>query len=153
MFFGLAMSLNFSISFLHNDDIHQDFFTFYRRNGSVHLFRYNNTIYLQFYESSNLTIYEIETGSKIWRFTWPNVINEEEMFLVSGAPIIPTNPYDSLAFFDPVLDDDICKMDAHYGYLYGYLAFIAPLIFIVAKNLAALKREFNNRHVTFESEV
>ena len=154
MFFGIAVNLNFSIVFHHNNDFYQDFFTFTRQNDSVHLFRDNNTIYLQCFDDSDVTIYNMTTESRSWRFTWPHTINKEKMSLVNGPPMTSFQPYDSLAFFDPIPDDELPDVDTYNdNCMYGYFAFCLPLLYVITKHLITIKRDTESNVTYRESDV
>jgi hypothetical protein len=85
----------------------------------------------------------MNTEATAWIFTWPNMIDGDEMNHVLGPAFVESHLYDSIAFFDPDINDIVNnekKNSGYQTYLYGYYVISASIMMMTIKILDTVRR-------------
>ena len=149
--FALAASLNFTINFLIDSQISQDFFIFEGKDSSANLYRENDTIklYLQYMNKSELYIEEIIdtlefswegykiNGTKMKKIKSDGELDLQFTAFTFSSPILNVEPLNERAVLSLPTSSNI-----NYGYIVGIVLLIAIIFDSKGKVVHMLRQIF-----------
>ena len=149
--FALAANLNFTINFLIDSQITQDFFIFEGEDSSAHLYRENDTIklYLQYMNKSELYIQEIKdtlefswegykiNGTKMKKIKGDGELNPQFTAFTFSSPILSVEPLNERAVLSLPNSSNI-----NYGYVVGIVLLVAIVFDSKGKVVHMLRQIF-----------
>ena len=154
--FGIVGNLNFIITFLLNENDHQDFFMFDGVNSAAHLHRYNHTIYLQLNNGTTTMLYKTDIDNML-EFSWTGFkVNGTEMAKVGSDVTFPMT-FNTFTFLTPLVAFSCLNisnaeksmvfrnvMNTNYGYIVGIVLLVAIVFDIKPKTWNFISKVFNS---------
>ena len=111
LLFTIIGNLSFVIDFEILPDTHQDFLFFEGNNASAHLYRRNNTVFLNVADSS-FEAYQVDIKDKL-EFSWDGFkINGSEMKKVKTSGNVSKLNFDAFTLLSPILKMDEPREEA-----------------------------------------
>ena len=109
LIFYLVSELNFTLDFLVAQP-HADLFIFNGNDSSAHLYVVNGTVRLQIYQEGGLISWKKDINESILRYSWPNVVNGENMDLIHNETDIQGITFYEFVFLNPfmMVESDLC---------------------------------------------
>ena len=113
MIISLIFTINtFAVNFTRNHADSQRFFIAKGESSVIELSRNNNTIALNYQNSSQKAVYKIMDYSSSVAFEWPYYVNSRKMNLVTGVEISPTEEFQEFVAHESQPADEEKIIDA-----------------------------------------
>ena len=141
-----ALAANFTVYFQRDAETTQDLFYLSKEDNLAHFYRENNTLTLRIIDGNKTIIYKNETNLNIWRFTWPNLLDNNPMCLTQGEDDSEIHYYDSFTIYNPIIKEVLTQsQEREFNMNDLYFLFLVLPIFLISPKIRELHAKFSNR--------